>query len=398
MASALGLPVESQAAGNTVQDVHVQEPAAMQEAPPPWNAASESLPTPQTTSNAASTMANNTASVSGSSVENWYRNRRKSEVSVEDEMARLQAAAKAGDANAQYRLAMLYRNGDSSAKKIKESLEWQRKAAEAGNVEAQYGLGILYANGQYVKQDNKKAVDWLQKAAAQGHVNAKLVLASTNNTPTPAPAQVQESTPVQAQAQESTPTLVQTQEPERTPPTTVAASTVEQAAEVVPASLQVSTPSDGAGQNAASDTSASLDMTGIEPEVVKQSAEAGDKHAQLMLGTMYEDGLGGLPSDLREAAYWYEQAARQGYTKAQYNLGLLYEDGRGVSQNYEQAAYWYEKAAKSGFIEAQNNLGVLYVLGNGVKQDKKKAAKLFTLAAEKGNADAQRNLSMLSGN
>ncbi len=390
--TALWLPVESQAAGNAVQDVHVQEPAAMQEAPPPWNAASESLPTPQTVPNTASSVTNDAVSASGSSVESWYRNRRKSEVSVEDEMARLQTAAKAGDADAQYRLAMLYRNGESSAKKIKESLEWQRKAAEAGNVEAQYGLGILYANGQYVKQDNKKAVDWLQKAAAQGHVNAKLVLASTNNTSTTLPTQAQAAEPASLPAQAQVP------EPESTSPATVAASAVEQTAEVVPASLQVSTPPDNAGKNTASGASASLDMTGIEPEVVKQSAEEGDKHAQLMLGTMYEDGLGGLPSDLREAAYWYEQAARQGYAKAQYNLGLLYEDGRGVSQNYEQAAYWYEKSAKSGFVEAQNNLGVLYVLGNGVKQDKKKAAKLFSLAAEKGNADAQRNLSMLSGN
>ena len=407
----LNIPVASQAADNAAQDMHIQEPAAMQEAPPPWNSASESLPTPQTTANTAASMASNTASASDSSVENWYRNRRKSTVSVEGEMARLQTAAKAGDADAQYRLAMLYRNGDSSAKQIKESLEWQRKAAEAGNVEAQYGLGLLYANGQYVKQDNKKAVDWLQKAAAQGHVNAKLVLASTGNgaesVPAPArPASVQtasglQKTEPETKAAESLPepTVAAIAEPE--PPMPSVETHTAQATEtagIIPASLQVPA-TDTPDNNKASDagTTAELDLTGIEPEVVKQSAEAGDKHAQLMLGTMYEDGLGGLPSDLREAAHWYEQAARQGYTKAQYNLGLLYEDGRGVAQNYERAAYWYEKAAKSGFVEAQNNLGVLYVLGNGVKQDKKKAAKLFSLAAEKGNADAQRNLGMLQG-
>lgn len=400
--SAASIPVLSMA-----QDLPVQPQATMQEAPPPWGAEQGSANTTAATdAPAATNSATSVSNMGGSSVETWYRNRRKSEVSVTDELSRLQTAAKSGDAQAQYRLAMLYRTDEADKAKLKQSLEWQRKAAEAGLVEAQYGLGMLYANGQYLPKDEKKSHEWLQKAADQGHVAAKLAISTPTNA---APAATGNTDNAANSKSDNSKNVVVAAMPEPAPvpapavatppeplPETAAAPEPPAEPAVMPASLQQAAAPTGHA-NADNSASAPMDFTGIEPDVVKQSAEAGDKHAQLMLGTMYEDGIGGLPSDLREAAYWYEQAARQGYTKAQYNLGLLYEDGRGVSQNYEQAAYWYEKAAKAGFVEAQNNLGVLYVLGNGVKTDKKKAEKLFSLAAEKGNADAQRNLSMLKG-
>ncbi len=386
---------------------------AMVEAPPPWNAAAPSAESvvqttaTETTVAPATVVATNTAA---GSVESWYRNRRKSTVSVDDEMATLQTAARAGDAQAQYRLALLLRSDDTDAAKVQQSITWQTKAAQGGNVQAQYGLGLLYANGQYVTQDKAQAQQWLQQAADQGYDAAKLVLASLDNAvvaPAAATSPVEETASV---APETLPALPV--EPETAAPETMAAvplatqpMPLEPAPEVMEtpapavmeAALQAPVADPEQSTNNAASASANMDWTGIEPEVVKQSAESGDKQAQLMLGTMYEDGVGGLPSDFRDAAYWYEQAARQGYTKAQYNLGLLYEDGRGVDQDYAKAAYWYEKAAKAGFVEAQNNLGVLYILGNGVKKDTKKAAQLFQAAADKGNADAQRNLDMLKG-
>lgn len=335
-------------------------PVNINEAPPPWQAANaETAPVDQPPA---------VATTGGSSVENWYRHRRKAAGSTGNELATLKAAAGNGDIKAQYKLALMYRNDDSTPANITQSLDWQQKAAQAGHVEAQYGLGLLYANGQYVDANEQQAHEWFQKAADQGHVAARLALLSMNNG-------------ASAQAVAAAPAI---EEPPKADVPVVDASSYPE-----PVATKVSMPMPA-------DAPASLDLTGIEPAVLRQSAEDGDKQAQLMLGTMYEDGLGGLPADLREAASWYEQAAKQNYPKAQYNLGLLYEDGRGVTQNYNQAAYWYDQAAKAGFTEAQNNLGVLYVLGNGVKKDSKKAAKLFTDAASRGNADAKRNLEMLN--
>lgn len=353
-------------------------PVNINEAAPPWQANTGAAPTDQPQPV--------TATASGSSVENWYRNRRKAAGSSDNELATLKTAAGSGDAKAQYKLAMLYRNDDSTPANITQSLDWQKKAAQAGHVEAQYGLGLLYANGQYVTANEPQAREWFQKAADQGHVAARLALLSMNNG-------------ASAQAVAAAPAMEEPPKAEM-PVVTAAASYPEPVATKVSLSMPADEPvaaADDANNddNASNNASASFDMTGIEPAVLRQSAENGDKQAQLMLGTMYEDGLGGLPADLREAASWYEQAAKQNYPKAQYNLGLLYEDGRGVNQNYNQAAYWYDQAAKAGFTEAQNNLGVLYVLGNGVKKDSKKAEKLFADAASRGNADAKRNLEML---
>lgn len=52
-----------------------------------------------------------------------------------------------------------------------------RKAAKAGNAEAQFRLGVMYGNGDGVGLDYAQARGWFGKAAAQGHENAILTLA-----------------------------------------------------------------------------------------------------------------------------------------------------------------------------------------------------------------------------
>ena len=52
-----------------------------------------------------------------------------------------------------------------------------RKAAKAGNAEAQFRLGVMYGNGDGVELDYQQARSWFEKAAAQGHENALITLA-----------------------------------------------------------------------------------------------------------------------------------------------------------------------------------------------------------------------------
>ena len=359
-----------------------------------------------------------------SAMETWYRNRRQQSAKPATAISEIQAAAEQGDRDAQFELGLIYQGGrgvpqdkeqakqwfTQAAQKghgraqyalallyreqgadISQSLKWQRQAAQSGYAEAQYGMGLLYANGQYLQQDKTQARFWFEQAAAQGHVASRLALLSQGG-----------DVPTEAAAPAPTPVVATQAEPEAVEQPDVAAAPVAVPTPVAPrpaiapiAAVEQAPAPAPVAEAANAGAADSLDLTGVEPEVVKQSAEAGNKSAQLMLGTMYEDGLGGLPNDPREAAYWYEKAARQGYPKAQYNLGLLYEDGRGVKQDYKQAAYWYNKAAEAGFTEAQNNLGVLYVMGHGVKKDPKRAKQLFSNAASQGNANAERNLSML---
>jgi TPR repeat protein len=52
-----------------------------------------------------------------------------------------------------------------------------RKAARAGNAEAQFRLGVMYGNGDGVPLDYDEARSWFEKAVAQGHENATITLA-----------------------------------------------------------------------------------------------------------------------------------------------------------------------------------------------------------------------------
>lgn len=52
-----------------------------------------------------------------------------------------------------------------------------RKAAKAGNAEAQFRLGVMYGNGDGVVLDYDQAREWFEKAIAQGHENAMVTLA-----------------------------------------------------------------------------------------------------------------------------------------------------------------------------------------------------------------------------
>ena len=126
-------------------------------------------------------------------------------------------------------------------------------------------------------------------------------------------------------------------------------------------------------------------------EVYRSLAEQGYIEAQLILGSMYDVGLG-VPQDYMEAVRWYRLAAERGSASAQSKLGSMYDIGLGVHQDYIEAVKWWRLAAEQGDTFAQLNLGRIYDRGKVVPQDFKEAVKWYRLAAEQGNAFAQEKL------
>lgn len=87
-----------------------------------------------------------------------------------DLRTQMQARADSGDRAAQAALALSYlreRNPDNAA-----ALRWASAAARHGDAAAQYVLGSLYAGGQGVTADPGQAFFWFGAAARQGHVRA----------------------------------------------------------------------------------------------------------------------------------------------------------------------------------------------------------------------------------
>ena len=86
-----------------------------------------------------------------------------------------------------------------------------------------------------------------------------------------------------------------------------------------------------------------------------QAAEAGERQAQFMLGTMYARELG-VGEDKAETLRWYKLAASAGHASACWQVGLRYEHGLGVQEDMQEAIEWYEKGLEDGNERARNAL------------------------------------------
>jgi uncharacterized protein len=88
------------------------------------------------------------------------------------DMKELISKADAGDAAAQYELAMAYDTGRGVGRDVSQAALWCAKAAEQGHAEAQNCIGSMYQFGDGVPQNEATAAAWYEKAVAQGHGEA----------------------------------------------------------------------------------------------------------------------------------------------------------------------------------------------------------------------------------
>jgi TPR repeat protein len=78
--------------------------------------------------------------------------------------------------------------------------------------------------------------------------------------------------------------------------------------------------------------------------LITKSADAGNAHAQFMLGIFALDGVG-RDKDLALARRQFEAAATHGIASAQYNLGACLQNGWGGPADLEGAVSYYRAAA-----------------------------------------------------
>jgi uncharacterized protein len=93
----------------------------------------------------------------------------------------------------------------------------------------------------------------------------------------------------------------------------------------------------------------------------------------------------GIAQDPKLAAYWYEKAAGAGDPHAEMQIGYLYETGYGVTKDPARAAHWYQLAASGGLVRAKVNLAIAYLWGTGVPANERLALKLLSEAASNGS-------------
>lgn len=89
-------------------------------------------------------------------------------------------------------------------------------------------------------------------------------------------------------------------------------------------------------------------IAGEVVDAVRQQAEQGVALAQAKLASIYLLGRDGVEKDEPQAALWMEKAANQGLVDAQVVMGAMYDRGLGVVANRDKSNQWYEKAAAKG--------------------------------------------------
>ncbi len=86
------------------------------------------------------------------------------------DMERLLAAAREGDADAQFRIGRkVLLDHSRGAEGADEAVAWLRKAADQGHPGAMLQLGKLYRSGIGLTQNYALAAQWIQAAAGAGH-------------------------------------------------------------------------------------------------------------------------------------------------------------------------------------------------------------------------------------
>ncbi len=266
------------------------------------------------------------------------------------EMDALQKLAASGNAEAQFRLAvlMLIRVDQGSDEfTIDETVKWFRAAAEQKHLEACYQLAVLYTVGIYVPQDSGLASELYQLATPSKDGYAELQIGV-----------------ISADAKDY---------------------------------AQARHWFSKAAKQGSSDAAYNLGYFAFEglgePVDYKkarqhflQAAEQDHVTACAYLGEISLEGHG-RPQNQSEAMAWYMKAAELGNAIAQFNVALLHE------QNGDDftALKWYEKAGRQGYANAASNAGVLYFnLG-----DYANAEKWMRHAITLGSTEAIFNISNL---
>lgn len=92
-------------------------------------------------------------------------------------MQLLTPLAESGNAEAQYRVAIMCQNGLGGTPNPEAAARWMRAAAEQGHAMAQHGLGFMYLEGECVEKDPRQAAHWFELAANQGLAGSQTTLA-----------------------------------------------------------------------------------------------------------------------------------------------------------------------------------------------------------------------------
>ena len=130
-------------------------------------------------------------------------------------------------------------------------------------------------------------------------------------------------------------------------------------------------------------------------KLARDSSGKGSRYGQMVLGRLYENGVGGVALDYAQALALYRLAVAQNLDGAQFHLGDMYGCGHGIAQDYAEALRLSYLAAAQGYPWAYQIVAIYHELGLGVLKIKAEAIRWYRRAQAAGHPYAATDLKRL---
>lgn len=263
-------------------------------------------------------------------------------------------AADAGHPEAALLVAWIHFKGYGTAQDYAEAMRGYRLATDRGVIEAPNEIGWLYYKGFGVAQDYAEAMRWFRKGEGMGDVSAMLNIG----------AMYRDGTGVKEDPAEAVRWYRRVAELGTQPlgqallgfQYQIGQGVEQDFAEALRWYQAALAGGEGGGGARTKGAKAEATDTGLNPATAWFRAENdeddGKNLAKVLIGTLYENGLG-VRRDYDEALRWYRMAAERNFAQAFFALGMMYENGKGVPEDLRQAREWMRKAADRGFEDAK---------------------------------------------
>lgn len=348
----------------------------------------------------------------------------------------LQGRAVLGDSTAQFTLGQMYQQGIGTTKDVQQAIHFYELASAQQDLRAEYNLGLLYLEGQDIPADYQKAATILRDAAFKGNDYAQYALARIDELgyrnaagEVVIPPNLEQATVMYDLAAANDYGLAKYRLAEllvreKNPKLTVAA---KQARNKMIKELYQGAAVAGIEQAAlplaffnAMDTNKKKQATAFE--VAKKEANAENPAAALLLGLLYDRGIG-TSVDQSEALNWYQKAPLN--TVTEFILGTYFIQGVQLGKNIEKGTQLLQQSADAGFSYAKFNGAILkqqqgapylpelekaYELGNSTagllladaslslandNEQMKQARDIYQQVADKGDKEGQLKLAFM---
>ncbi|MFA6302068.1 MAG: SEL1-like repeat protein [Legionella sp.] len=275
-----------------------------------------------------------------------------------------------GDAQSQFEIGQMFQYGLGVAQNDAAAIAFYQNAAQQQHLGAEYNLGIINLMHPQDANSYQSALNWLTDSAFKGNRKAQYVLARVLEQGKKGADGTEYIKPNHEQA----------------------VSMLYLAASNNYGPAQFDLAENLAKHN---DSSLSVDVKKHRIALIRQlyQGAANNRVAQAILPLAFYNAMDQDKQKQAEAFIVAEGLAQAGDDKVALLLGLLYDRGIGVQANAEKAMYWYQHAGQnpvSDFI-----LGTYTAEGKGVPTDKAKGTELLARSAQAKFSYGDFNLAVL---